>query len=186
MSSQSDIPNVCSNTNGDIFACAQLNPAKFHAKVLALGDMNFQQAEDGKLTLEKDASTMQPINVKELLRRVDGDEDLDKLGKNLLDSFALIFAQPGPEGVIATVMERKNPNSYVLYVAKNYGIYDHLTRLANDIKSWFRMRGPYPVKAGNVQSHIDNPTFENSYWRQILWDCYPSIRKSQAPVLVLQ
>ncbi|KAI1095474.1 hypothetical protein F5B19DRAFT_504269 [Rostrohypoxylon terebratum] len=130
------------------------------------------------LTLKKNSSKLKPISINKIIERAKDGEDLNKLGKNLLDSFALIFAQPGPEGVIATVMEKREPNTYVLHIAKNNGDCAALSELAISIQVWFGMRGSYPVTRLNLRSHIDDPTFENSCWQQILHACYPNIRKT--------
>lgn len=165
MSSQGDVSNV----DIDVFQYAQLTPEEFHANVLKLGDKGIQQGEMEKLDFENNPS--EPLkfrSIEEIVKNT-SNQAKEQLGKNLLDSFALIFAQSGSDGVTATIMksDSREPNEFVLYVAKNHGENGSLSDLATDIERWFITGDP----------NVNSPSATNPLWDKILHHCYFSIKK---------
>lgn len=61
----------------------------------------------------------------------------NNLGRNLLDSFALVFAQPKSPGVIATALELGANERFTLHVARNEGHFGELHDLKTKIESYF-------------------------------------------------
>ncbi|KAI2473385.1 hypothetical protein F4781DRAFT_427399 [Annulohypoxylon bovei var. microspora] len=164
-----------------VFQPAQLNPAEFRANVFALSDVGLQQKEIQNITsISNPSRLIRPRSIGLIIEGVDNYEKKDSLGKNLLDSFALIFARPGAMGVTATAMkwDGKEPREYVLYVAMNFGNDKLFPKLSSDIERWFATTSLYDTKERLQNDHVNNPDSENTLWKSILYNCYPSIRKS--------
>ncbi|XXG97689.1 hypothetical protein Hte_003996 [Hypoxylon texense] len=166
---------------GDIVVDAQLSPENFYAKAFVLRDLQHQQSEiQETLSLDRSLGQTHPRDIGLVVEGASNNQERSRLGKNLLDSFALIFAQPGPEGVVATAMEKSDtePDTYILYLAKNYIDHCSLSSLATHLKELFK-----PGDANKGEEHIGDDLFrkqclQTNAWNAILRNCYPSICKS--------
>ncbi|KAI4869062.1 hypothetical protein F4820DRAFT_61277 [Hypoxylon rubiginosum] len=153
--------------HGDIIVEANLVPEQFYANAFVLGDLQPQQMEILRtLPIDESPEQTHPRNIGQVVEGAGSDQERSRLGKNLLDSFALIFAQPGPEGVVATAMEISDtePHMYTIYLSKNYIEYGSISSLAGHIEELFNTG--------------DKNNLQNNVWKAILLNCYPSICKS--------
>ncbi|KAI6089019.1 hypothetical protein F4821DRAFT_276575 [Hypoxylon rubiginosum] len=172
MTSTNDVPKTPLHPRGrgDIFDMAGLDAVEFYTNASKINDEQIQQQEIMDLNPQ-----IEPLRI-ELL----SDKKGRYVGKNLLDSFALIFARPGGPGVAATVLEcsAKDPNTYTLWLATNDGAKSYsLRRLAKDIEDWFKNRALYEYQDTLPSDHPDNPDPKKDLWASILTYCYPSIVK---------
>ncbi|KAI0121547.1 hypothetical protein F4776DRAFT_221228 [Hypoxylon sp. NC0597] len=159
-----------SSNSISIFEDAQLISAEFYANAFELSEIRMKQDEiENSNPIYVESTRQAPP------RQIDSVMDDDRLrwernqlGKNLLDSFALIFSQPGPKGVVATGMEHsgEKPNDYTLWVAGNSVQHCPVPKLGQKIRQWFRSREPHT---------IDEPSLENCLWSAILRNCHSSI-----------
>ncbi|OTB05402.1 hypothetical protein M426DRAFT_21992 [Hypoxylon sp. CI-4A] len=143
----------------------------------------------GTLPLEQ-----HPRDTKYLIKSSSGQENKDQLGKNLLDSFALIFAQSNAGSVIATAMKLKEEekNTYTLLIARSDGECssrdsnmtasghvlqksDSCTKLAKQMREWFENKDE--ITGHHGKNHINRPSLQNSFWTAILENCGDKIRK---------
>ncbi|KAI0884733.1 uncharacterized protein GGS22DRAFT_200429 [Annulohypoxylon maeteangense] len=176
MSSKDNIANVNTDDHTDdpedILECAQLNSVIFHSKLFTLNIMNQQQDRiSGPTPSYNPSKVVRPHAIEEIVSGPCSDEVKKQLGENLLDSFALIFARPGSDGVTATAMEwdSKNPSRYILHVARNSGEDSLSSYLVSRIQVWFET--PH-------DNYVDNPDITNEFWQEIVQSCYPNIKKS--------
>ncbi|KAI1388337.1 uncharacterized protein F4822DRAFT_443388 [Hypoxylon trugodes] len=136
-----------------IFRSAGVDRNRFYDNTFALQEMLLKEVKDGPQLISEEPSR----DARLLIENMDDEREKLNLGENLLDSFALIFAQRGPRGVTATAMKRtsENPDEYKIFVATNDIRDQSVSNLAASIESWF-------IGA-------------NSYWRGILQYCYLSV-----------
>ncbi|KAI1411707.1 hypothetical protein F5Y13DRAFT_191015 [Hypoxylon sp. FL1857] len=162
-----------SSNLGGIFQDAQLNPAKFYANAFKLHKIQVKQNKI-KSTGPVRGSRKQarPRKISQIIGGECQNWKRGQLGKNLLDSFALIFAQTGPEGVVATILEQSSAESniYTLWVARNFVRDCRFSNLAEEIGKWFKASELH-VKGHHI--HIPSPN--NDLWTKILQNCYPII-----------
>ncbi|KAI1388338.1 uncharacterized protein F4822DRAFT_443391 [Hypoxylon trugodes] len=109
-----------------------------------------------------------------LMDHIDEPKYREPLAKNLLDSFALIFSQPGSTGVAATALRYVDDErtAYKLLIAKNQPFDVSTNSLAETIGEWFESRQQLKC------SQFGEPTLQDNLWKGILECCYPSIRES--------
>ncbi|KAI0831593.1 hypothetical protein F5Y06DRAFT_301629 [Hypoxylon sp. FL0890] len=169
----SKISGVNSDNSRNIFEDAQMEPSEFYASTFKLKGLRLEQNKIEGTGPDLDFSEQaQPYPI--MLIMEGGDKDWKKklLGRNLLDSFALIFSQPGSHGVIATVLGRSSErtNGYTLWVAANSVRRDPPNGLLRNIEHWFTTRKSHEGYVGGC--HVDKPDLQNSLWTAILRNCH--------------
>ncbi|OTA97166.1 hypothetical protein M434DRAFT_26996 [Hypoxylon sp. CO27-5] len=130
---------------------------KFYTKIHDLSCTRQQQAEIELDIPELESNDqLKPCEIGSLAGNV---ESADILAKNLLDSFALIFARPGPKGVVATAIKRTNEehDTYTLLVARN-GERNSSFSITEEINNWFTDR----------EDDVNIPKPQNRLWSHIL------------------
>ncbi|KAI2620221.1 hypothetical protein GGS26DRAFT_595114 [Hypomontagnella submonticulosa] len=165
MSSTEEAPNQTFRPTEDIFALAGLAPEVFNANTFLLKTKRVPELQQTDAELFPDRE----ISLRDIGNLAGGICNCGQgsLGKDLLDYFALLFAQPGPEGVVATAMKsRKETNTYTLIVARNDATSDSLGGTADSIKNLF---------AAEYQNHQVGSS--NNLWQDVLRNSSSSIRK---------
>lgn len=176
MSSTFNVPEKHTCAPGDIVKAARLDPEEFYANIFALRNMQIQQSEvQSIIPIDQTSNQTQSLPIGLIVEDANDYEERDNLGKNLLDSFALIFAQHGPEGVVATAMNRDDtePHVYTLLVAKNYSECCSLTELFESIEGFFTAG----VLCDGCSNQVDTKIYQDKLWCAIVRNCYPSICK---------
>ncbi|KAI1139682.1 hypothetical protein F5Y05DRAFT_424595 [Hypoxylon sp. FL0543] len=162
-----------------IFKDAGIDPAKFYARSFKLSELQPAQCGIEGIGPELDSGEQPRLCLIESIVEGEGkDWEKKRLGKNLLDSFALIFAQPRSGGVVATILEYsgEESNDYTLWIAKNFVRDCPFAKLARKLETWFKDREERERDAQGHHIHI--PTSQNNLWCTILRNCYPMIRVS--------
>ncbi|KAI0850156.1 hypothetical protein F5Y00DRAFT_260888 [Daldinia vernicosa] len=154
-----------------IFGRAGVSVEEFYANAFVLNYQQLQQRESQR-RCEVFQDWEDPRPIEDLIRGEVENDKKERLGKNLLDSFALIFAQLGGEGVVAAAMESNEDHTiHTLHISKNRHSIDTLTPPAEEIKAWFMDR---VTDAANTVTL----SRQSSLWRCILRNCYRSITRS--------
>ncbi|OTA65251.1 hypothetical protein K449DRAFT_431844 [Hypoxylon sp. EC38] len=165
------------SSNRSIFDDALLDAKSFYNSAFDLSAIRVKQIEikDSDQELLRSGEKILPRQIGSIIESGGGHLRSQKLGRNLLDSFALIFAQPRAKGVVATAMERssENPDNFTLWVAGNSVEDCPVLDLEQEIMHWFTTRELHKIFSSGY--HIDEPNLENHLWNSILQNCYPSI-----------
>ncbi|KAH9883946.1 hypothetical protein F4778DRAFT_582766 [Xylariomycetidae sp. FL2044] len=130
-----------------IFPAARLDHHLFYAKTFILAKLHQQQDRITSQPPPLDSSSAQiprphpppPRSISSLVS--DPDELVrQRLGRNILDSFALLFCQPGADGVVATAMSQLSdqPRTFGLVVSRNVAQHETSADLAARLHSWFQ------------------------------------------------
>ncbi|KAK6955334.1 hypothetical protein Daesc_002967 [Daldinia eschscholtzii] len=160
-----------------MFKEAGTSSDEFYANAFVLHSQGLQQTETGGIfqgILRPKITDPGPQLVKDLIQGVGSKVDKKRLGRNLLDSFALILARPGGKGVVAVVIEKlRDQNTYQLHVSMNNTPNEACKRLAEKIQEWFSNRGQDTVESGHPRS-------QSILWDDILRNCCQNISTSIA------
>ncbi|KAI0131254.1 hypothetical protein F4814DRAFT_445395 [Daldinia grandis] len=163
------------NRANAIFDETKIPRNEFYANAFVLQFQELQQygAGDSLSSLQNIETTRQdPQPIENLIKDVEDNTNKERLGRNLLDSFALILARPGAAGVVAVAMEENEDRSiYTLHVSKNNASNNSPSYLAEEIQRWFNDR---------IQSTVENSDLspQNGLWDDILRNGYDNISKS--------
>ncbi|KAI1649588.1 uncharacterized protein F4817DRAFT_313729 [Daldinia loculata] len=157
-----------------LFDKAKISKEEFYAYAYVRNFQETQQDEVEDSLLYSPNGKVQQNNLLPIENLIEGVADntkRERLGKNLLDSFALIFEQPGSQGAVAVAMEWcEQLNIYTLHISKNYPsgrIPDHLIV---DIQKWFK---------DNIECAVNNSCLsrESKLWKDLLGNCCAKISK---------
>ncbi|KAL7624377.1 hypothetical protein AAE478_005941 [Parahypoxylon ruwenzoriense] len=165
---------------GNIFNASGIVPEEFFANTFLLSSKQKQLGHvNGEPPVNTSYEEVEPHDISLVAQDVEDIDEKSRLGKNLLDSFALILAQPGAEGVVATAMKfDEESRSYTIYIARNCDTYYSLSDLIEEIEKWFTIRDSGGSKEYIHGDYIDKPSLNNVLWKKIILNCHLSICKS--------